>query len=170
MITIQKVGIADAGALLAYSKKTFYHFFAPVNKPANMDAYAATAFSAQSMANQINNPGSAFYLALLDGDIAGYLKLNQNDAQTEFKDKNALEIERIYVSGEHHGKNIGKQLLTFAVDMAVNNGFAYVWLGVWEHNHKARGFYEDNGFEVFGSHDFLLGDEVQVDLLMRKML
>jgi hypothetical protein len=170
MITIKKVEITDCDTLLTYSKKTFYDFFAHLNEPANVDAYFAVAFTQQNMLNQLNNPDSEFYFALYENDIIGYVKLNFNDAQTEFRDKMLLEIERIYVSAEHHGKHIGKQLLDFAVDIARNKQFDYVWLGVWEHNHKAIGFYEHHGFEVFGSHEFLLGDDRQTDVLMRKNL
>jgi ribosomal protein S18 acetylase RimI-like enzyme len=170
MVTIRKVGIAETDILLAYSKKTFYEFFAHLNDPANMEAYSSVAFTSQNMLDQLANPDSEFYFAFHDDDIAGYIKLNFNDAQTEYKDKNALEIERIYVSGEHHGKRIGKQLLDFAIDTARNKRFDYVWLGVWEHNYKAIGFYEHNRFELCGSHEFLLGDDKQTDLLMKKNL
>jgi hypothetical protein len=169
-ITIKKAGIADAEVLLAYSKKTFYDFFAHLNEPVNMEAYSVVAFTLQNMLEQINNPDSEFYFAMYEYDIAGYLKLNFNCAQTEFRDKNALEVERIYVSGEHHGKRIGKQLLDFATNIARSKQFEYVWLGVWEHNTKAIGFYEHNGFKVCGSHEFLLGDDKQTDLLMKKVL
>jgi ribosomal protein S18 acetylase RimI-like enzyme len=128
------------------------------------------AFTLQNIQEQLNNPGSDFYFVMLNGEVAGYLKLNTGDAQTDFRDKNALEIERIYVSGEHHGKKIGKQLLDFALAIAQNKQLEYVWLGVWEHNYNARGFYEHNGFEVFSSHEFILGDDRQTDLLMRKQL
>jgi hypothetical protein len=135
-----------------------------------MEAYSAIAFNPRYMLDQLNNPDSEFYFAMIGDEIAGYIKINFNDAQTDVKDKNALEVERIYVSGDHHGKKIGKQLLDFAIDIARNKRFAYVWLGVWEHNNKALGFYEHNGFEVFGSHEFLLGSDRQTDLLMKKEL
>ncbi|HEY4327755.1 MAG TPA: GNAT family N-acetyltransferase [Mucilaginibacter sp.] len=169
MITIRKVRIADAEILLSYSKQTFYEFFAHLNDPANMEAYSAVAFTQQNMLDQLKNPDSQFYFAMIDDQIAGYIKINFNDAQTDVKDRNAMEVERIYVSGEHHGKKIGKQLLDFAIDIARNKNFDYVWLGVWEHNHKALGFYEHSGFEVFGSHEFLLGSDRQTDLLMKKI-
>jgi ribosomal protein S18 acetylase RimI-like enzyme len=44
----------------------------------------------------------------------------------------------------------------------------FVWLGVWEHNKKAIGFYRKNGFEVFDHHVFVLGNDHQTDLLMKK--
>jgi ribosomal protein S18 acetylase RimI-like enzyme len=170
MLTIQKVEITDTDTLLAFSKETFYEFFAKWNDLANMDAYSKISFTSQKIQAELSNPDSEFYFAMLDGQVVGYIKLNFNEAQTEFMHKNALEIERIYVSGKHHGKYIGKQLLDFATDIARNKQFSSVWLGVWEHNTNAIGFYEHYGFETFSSHEFMLGDDRQTDLLMRKIL
>lgn len=170
MVTIKKVELAEAGILLDFSKKTFFDFFAHLNDPANIEAYASVAFTPQKIQAELSNPNSEFYFAMLHGQVVGYLKLNFADAQTEFRDEKALEVERIYVAGEQHGNHIGRQLLNFAVDTAINNQFEYIWLGVWEHNHKAIGFYQHHGFEIFSSHEFLLGDDRQIDLLMRKML
>jgi len=168
MITIQKVEINQLDALLKFSKKTFYDFFAHLNEPANMEAYSVVAFAPEHMRQQLANPDSHFYFAMIGDEIAGYLKINFNDAQTEYRDKNALEVERIYVSAEHHNKQIGKQLLNFAMGIAKERHFGYIWLGVWEHNEKAIGFYKHNGFEFCGSHQFLLGNDRQTDLLMKK--
>jgi len=170
MITIQRIQISEADKLLTFSKKTFYEFFDHLNEPANMEAYSSVAFTQQRILDELSNPNSEFYFAMLDNEVVGYLKLNFNDAQTEFRDANAIEVERIYVSGEHHGKRIGKQLMDFALDIARNKQFEYVWLGVWEHNDKALGFYQRYGFEVCGSHEFMLGDDLQTDLLMKMPL
>ncbi len=169
-LQIQKAGISQAETLLAFSKQTFYDFFAHLNEPANMEAYSATAFTLQSMQEQINNPDSEFYLAMEDATLIGYVKLNFKSAQTEFQDNNSLEVERIYVAKGHHGKHIGHQLMDLAMGIAREKNLQYVWLGVWEHNQKAIGFYEQNGFKLFGSHEFVLGDDVQTDLLMKKEL
>ena len=170
MITIKKVKLSDADKLLVLSKKTFFDFFSHLNDPANMDAYSVVAFTPQQMQAELANPESHFYFAMLNEEIAGYLKLNFGDAQAEFRDENAMEIARIYVLGEHHGKHIGTQLLNFAIAIAANANLEYVWLGVWEQNNNAIGFYKHNGFEVFSSHEFLLGDDKQNDLLMKKLI
>ena len=170
MITIEKVAINELDTLLAFSKKTFYDFFAHLNDPVNIEAYSVEAFAPENMRRQLVNPESEFYFAMIGDEIAGYIKLNFNDAQNEYKEKNALEVERIYVSAKHHGKQIGKQLINFAIEIAKEKHFSYVWLGVWEHNEKAIGFYKHFGFEFCGSHVFLLGDEQQTDLLMKKKI
>ena len=167
-ISLKKVTAADVDTLLALSRKTFFDFFGPLNKPEDMEAYAAVAFTPDKLLTEIKNPGSQFYFAMLNNEVTGYLKLNFGPAQTDFGDSNALEIERIYVSEGHKGKKIGQFLLNYSIQTARENNLQYIWLGVWEHNQNAIGFYQHHGFTVFGSHDFLLGSDLQTDLLMKK--
>ncbi|WPU90992.1 GNAT family N-acetyltransferase [Mucilaginibacter sabulilitoris] len=169
-IVLQRATLAYADTLLTFSRKTFFDFFAHLNDPANMEAYASTAFTTQKVKDELSNPDSHFYFAVLDGEITGYIKINFNAAQTELQDSQSLEVERIYVLAEHHGKKIGHQLLNFALQTARDMGLQYVWLGVWEHNQKAIDFYRKHGFDIFGSHPFMLGSEQQTDLLMKKEL
>ena len=168
MVTIKKVETFELDTLLQYSKKTFYEFFAHLNDPHHFEAYVAVAFAPEKMLSELTDPNSEFYFALIQDNIAGYIKLNSKDAQNEFKSENGLEVERIYVSGEYHGKHIGRQLLNFAIERAIEMQKDFIWLGVWEHNQKAIGFYRAHGFELCGSHDFILGEDRQTDLLMRK--
>ena len=169
-VTIQKLTSADADLLLTLSKKTFFDFFAHLNKPEDMEAYASVAFTPQKIQAELSNPNSHFFFAMLNGEITGYLKLNYGPAQTEFHDQNAVEIERIYVLAEHHGKKIGHQFIDFTLKEAAGKNLQYVWLGVWEHNHNAIGFYQHHGFTVFANHPFMLGSDLQNDLLMKKHL
>jgi ribosomal protein S18 acetylase RimI-like enzyme len=139
-VTIQKLILADADALLSLSKETFFDFFAHLNKPEDMEAYASVAFTPQKIKAELSNPNSGFFFAILDNEIAGYLKLNYGVAQTEFQDIDAVEIERIYVLAKHQGKKIGHQFIDFTLKEAAGKNLQYVWLGVWEHNQKAQAF------------------------------
>ena len=170
MVTIRKVETKELDALVQFSRQTFYEFFAHLNDPLHFEAYTAVHFAPEKMLGELTNPDSAFYFALVGDEIAGYIKLNENDAQIEFKEDKGLELERIYVSGQHHGKNIGKLLLQFAIQTAIDKQKDFIWLGVWEHNLNAIGFYRHHGFDVCGSHDFILGDDRQTDLLMKRCL
>jgi ribosomal protein S18 acetylase RimI-like enzyme len=100
----------------------------------------------------------------------GYLKINIGDAQTEKKDLNAFEIERIYVDSAFLGKKIGQLLFQKAIDLAKQKKVAYVWLGVWEENHRALAFYNKNGFIPFDKHIFKLGNDEQTDIMMKLIL
>jgi diamine N-acetyltransferase len=169
-IAIQLVRPSDSEELLVLSRKTFYDAFEHVNNPDDFKAYTAVAFRPENILSQINNPNSAFYFALIDDEKVGYIKINYSSAQTEFKDEHAVEVERIYVLASQQGKQIGKQMIDFAITKAIADKLNYIWLGVWEHNHSAIRFYEREGFKQFSTHEFWAGNDKQIDLLMKKEL
>lgn len=86
------------------------------------------------------------------------------------KDDKALEIERIYVLSEYHGKRIGQLLYEKAMQIAKQSNADYIWLGVWEENPRAISFYKKNGFVEFDKHIFKLGDDEQTDIMMKLQL
>ena len=170
MIAIKKVQASDLDTLINLSRKTFYDAFFHLNDPADVNAYASAAFSSERMLSEVSNPDSAFYFAVINNEAIGYIKLNYAPAQTEFKDDKAVEVERIYVLAGNQGQQIGRHLLDFAIQQAINAKLEYIWLGVWDKNNHAIRFYQRAGFEVIGSHNFMLGNDRQVDLLMKKTL
>lgn len=170
MVVIRKVAPDDLKALLIFSKRTFFDAFYHLNKPEDMEAYATRFFTTAQLGQELSSPFSAFYFAQINNEIVGYIKLNYGKAQTDLQDSKTLEIERIYVSKFHQGKQVGRQLLSFAIQTAASKQLPYVWLGVWEHNKRAIKFYKQHGFELFSCHDFMLGNDLQRDVLMRKFL
>ena len=169
MATVELVQL-DASAineLLAISIQTFVETFAPVNTAESMAQYVTEKLTKEKLLAELNCVDSAFYFVKVDSEIAGYLKLNFNEAQSELKEAQGLEIERIYVLQAFQGQKLGLFLIDQAIELAKSQGKAYVWLGVWEHNEKAIQFYQKRGFVQFGSHEFMLGDELQLDLMMK---
>jgi ribosomal protein S18 acetylase RimI-like enzyme len=165
-IRIRKASIADLEIIQEISTKTFVETFAAANTPESLENYIQENFNAAQVASEINNPESIFYLATLETNTLGYLKLNFGKAQTEIHSLEAMEIQRIYVLKEFHGKKIGQLFLNHAVKIGQQSGVDSIWLGVWEENHKAIEFYNKNDFIEFDKHTFTLGGDVQTDLLM----
>lgn len=167
MITIRKINSTEVEKLQQISRQTFYETFAENNSAENMNKYLEDNLSIDRLASELSDPSSSFYFAEKDNEVIGYLKLNTADAQTELVNKNALEIERIYVIKNFQGLKIGQLLFDHAIKVAREINAEYVWLGVWEHNTKAINFYKKNGFEEFDRHKFILGDDEQTDVMMK---
>ncbi|RZJ33041.1 MAG: GNAT family N-acetyltransferase, partial [Flavobacterium sp.] len=123
--------------------------------------------SREKLAAELADGNSKFYFAMLNDSVIGYLKLNFGSSQTELKDDNAVEIERIYVLREFLGKEVGKLLYDKAIEEAEKADADYVWLGVWEKNSRAIRFYQKNGFVEFDKHIFRLGSDEQTDIMMK---
>lgn len=169
-IKISEATIHDLELLQQIGRQTFAETFAASNTMENMAAYLENAFAFEKLTTELNNPNTEFYFAKLDEHAIGYLKLNFGQSQTELKDINALEIERIYVLKEFQGKNIGQLLYEKAKQVATQKNANYIWLGVWEENKKAISFYQKNGFNAFDKHIFKLGNDEQTDIMMKLQL
>jgi len=166
-IIISRVGVNDVEQLQAISRSTFVQTFDEYNDAEDMKAYLDSSFAIDKLTTEITNPNSEFYFAIDNEIIIGYLKINTGSAQTENKDANAFEIERIYVDQNYLGKKIGQLLFEKAIDLAKVKKASYVWLGVWEENHRALAFYKKNGFIPFDKHIFRLGNDEQTDIMMK---
>ena len=167
-IIINRAGIDDAIVLQDLAELTFRETYANLNTPENLRQYIEDNFTADKLKKELNNPESYFFIAF-EGSVAiGYIKLNTGGSQTEKQAQNYIELERIYVPHSHQGKKIGQLLYKKAMEVAQLQDKEFIWLGVWEKNLKAIGFYEKNGFVPFDKHIFKLGNDEQTDIMMRK--
>jgi len=162
--------MSDLYCLQELASQAFKETFSEGNSVKEMNIYLNERFSIRRLFEELSNPLSQFYFVTEHGRRLGYLKVNRGAAQTETMGDEALELERIYVLKAYFGKGYGQLLLDKAIDLAKQYEAQYLWLGVWEHNHRAVSFYKRNGFEVFGDHIFQFGNEAQTDLLMRKFV
>lgn len=164
---IRKVTLNDIEQLQQIGRQTFSETFSSSNTEENMTTYLEEGFSNEKLIEELNNESSEFYFALSENELVGYLKINFGQSQTELQDDTALEIERIYVLKEFHGKKVGQVLYEKAIEIAKQKNAHYVWLGVWEENPRAISFYKKNGFVEFDKHIFKLGDDEQIDIMMK---
>lgn len=169
-VEIKKCDTNDLETLCELSRSTYRDTFAHLNTPENMDAYLSDSFAPEKIAEELSNPASCFYFLFADGELAGYLKINESPAQSDINDPLSLELERIYVKSGFQGGGLGRILLEKAQAEALSRDKRYLWLGVWEKNDKALVFYRKNGFYPIGTHAFVMGDDCQTDFIMRKDL
>lgn len=169
-MNIRKVTLDDIEQLQQIGRQTFSETFSSSNAEENMATYLAEGFSDEKLMEELNNKSSEFYFALSENEVIGYLKINFGQSQTELQDNTALEIERIYVIKEFHGKKVGQILYDKAIEIAKQKNADYVWLGVWEENPRAISYYKKNGFVEFDRHIFKLGGDEQTDIMMKLKL
>ena len=166
MPMIEMAQSTDVNTIRDLSIATFAETFASLNTEEDMEQYNERHFSTDELQREIDNPDSTFVVAKVDGVPAGYMKVNVGDAQTEEMLGNRMEVQRLYILRQYKRNGLGTRFMHTAFDMARVQGKSVIWLGVWEHNDAAIAFYKRMGFVQFGSHDFVLGEDRQTDLLM----
>lgn len=173
---IEKCTFDQVHLLQKLAIKTYQETFAESNSDDLLQQYYKKSLNIAKLSAQLENTNSEFYFiysaprAEPEAKLAGFLKLNIDDAQTDLLDPDALEVEKIYILKEFLSQGLGKQMISFAINRAQQHNKKYLWLGVWENNFSALNFYKKMGFEQFGEHGFDMAGDIQTDLLLRKDL
>ncbi|MEE1202468.1 GNAT family N-acetyltransferase, partial [Bifidobacterium sp.] len=134
MPMIEMAQSTDVRTIRDLSIATFAETFASQNTEEDMEEYNERHFSTDVLQREIDNPDSTFLVAKVDGEPAGYMKVNVGAAQTEELLGNRMEIQRLYILDRYKSNGLGTRFMRSAFDMARAQGKSIIWLGVWEHN------------------------------------
>lgn len=169
-LIIRRAKVDDARLLAELGARTFSETFADDNSDSDMADYLRSAFSEAQQATELADPLCTFHIAETNGVAVGYALLRSGSAPDAVTNDKPIELVRLYVSREHLGRGIGARLMQVCIRQASQLGYHSLWLGVWEHNHRAQAFYRSWNFHEVGTHIFQLGGDAQTDLLMERSL
>jgi ribosomal protein S18 acetylase RimI-like enzyme len=172
-ISIAKANLATATKLAALGRQTFIETFAASNTPADMATFLVQVYGSDIQLEELQQARYTFLLAEMQGQLVGYAKL-WRDSDLGLAAGEApsgrLEIKQLYVAEAWIGTGLGAALMRRVLELAQAENCTAVVLGVWEHNERARAFYQRFGFREIGEVSFVLGKDVQRDLVLRKGL
>lgn len=169
-LNLRSASYEDAETLANLSYRTFDETFAHLNSGVNMREYLNKNCTSDVLAKELRDPASYFLIASIDDEAVGFAKLRRSEIPNDLRNKNPIEIQRLYVLKKAIGKKVGKFLIERCFEIGRSKQCDTIWLGVWERNERAIAFYKKFGFEIFGSQIFELGRDRQNDLLMKKTL
>jgi diamine N-acetyltransferase len=172
---IRVVQLADYQVITELSYQTYAESYRnhPANTPEDeiqLNLHLEQHFTPSVIAKELQNPNNTFWLVEEAEQAIAYAKIIRHSIPEKIKTKNALHLDKIYVLKAHHGKGIGKKLLTEIEQLAHNEQYDWLWLTVWEANKPAVDFYLKAGFETFGTTIFVMGNRAYQDPLMLKKL
>ncbi len=170
MINVRLATDQDAGLIADMSRQTFYDTFASYNTVEDMNKFLNEQFTREALIKEVSAKDNIFLLAYDQQKPVGYARLRENNNPPSLESTNAIELARIYAASNSIGKGVGKVLMEKCIGLAETGKKDFIWLGVWEKNQRAIDFYIKWGFEKFADHDFVLGNDVQKDWLMKRRI
>lgn len=170
MIKLRKAKIEEVPAVRELAIEVYTDTFAEHNTPENLHAFFKDSYSAEKFNSEFHEPKSALFIALDDLKIVGFLRLRQSNEVDKYLGNNHIELHRLYVHRDYHGSSVAKMFMEEAMKYAREKKHEWIWLGVWEKNFRAQKFYGKWGFEKFSEHIFQMGDDPQIDWLLKKKL
>ena len=169
-ISIRFATEKDGELIADLSRQTFFDTFAPDNTWQNMDKFMNEQFTREKLIDEVQQPWHVFFLAFIDDEAVGYVKMRDGAVPTALFNQRCIEIARIYSVQHAIGRGVGKALMQTCHEIAIEKRKEVLWLGVWEKNQRAIDFYSKWDFKKFGEQKFILGNDVQTDWLMKKNL
>jgi GNAT superfamily N-acetyltransferase len=167
-VAIRPAVMDDASVIADLGVRTFRDGFGPENTEADMTAYLRRSFGPEIQAREIADPASRFLISEVDGSAVGYARLKLGEAPACVTGNRPVEIVRFYADTPWIVKGVGALLMAACLDEARRLGCDVIWLGVWERNPRAITFYSKWGFADVGEKEFMLGDDLQHDVVMAR--
>ena len=167
---IRRGTAADALVLAALARETFLDTFASTNDAGDMAIHLERAYGVAQQAAELIDPAVTTWLVDEDGSTVAYAQVRTGHGPDCVSGPEPIELWRFYVQREWHGRGIAPVLMAGVVADVMAAGAQTLWLGVWQHNHRALAFYRKLGFVAVGEHVFLFGTDPQTDHVMARLL
>ena len=147
---------------LAY--KIWPQTYAEVLSKDQIDYMLEMMYSIKSLQDQIKN-GHRMFIFKTGEQPIGFLTLEHNkDGEGKTK------VQKIYLLPEFQGSGLGRMMMDFAAEKALEFGDKSLTLNVNRYN-KALGFYEHYGYKITSQGDFDIGHGyLMEDYIMEKQL
>lgn len=169
-ITIRTATRLDAAALATFGRRTFTDTFGAANTAADLALFLDATYGEALQQRELDDPLQACFIVEADCTLQAFALLRRGTPSPIVADDSAVEIRRFYVDRAAHGAGIAQRLMAHCIDHARLHGANSVFLGVWEHNARAIRFYAAQGFSTAGVQPFMLGNDLQQDLVLVRRL
>jgi ribosomal protein S18 acetylase RimI-like enzyme len=169
-VIVRRAQSADAQLLADLGSRTFDETFAESNRPEDLEAFLRATYGLAQQRAELADPRLRYFVGVLEGLPSGFAMLRDGTSDPSVTGSDPIELARIYVVRAASGCGIGSALMESVIAEARSLARRTLWLGVWEHNHRAQEFYQRWGFHAVGQHIFMVGSDPQIDLVMVRSL
>ncbi len=159
---------ADAPLMADLGTRSFVETFGHLYSEENLAAFLLN-HSEENWRTELTDPRYSVRLAEADGEAIGFAKVGPTSLAFAVEGP-AAELRQFYVLGPWQGAGIAQLLLDWVIEESRRRGAGEVYLSVFVDNVRAQRFYARYGFEEVGRHNFMVGTQADVDVIMRLKL
>ena len=168
---LRPAGTADIPALSRLGIVSFVAKFGHLYRPEDLARFLEESRSSRAVAAELADPQRLYRLAERDGGLTGYAKLALTRGFPDHaRGARTIELKQLYTDPAHTGEGIGAALLEWALAEARARGFDEMQLSVWSGNFGAQRFYARYGFIKVADVTFRVGEQVDEEFLLSRML
>ena len=159
-MVIIEANVSHAAAIATIGKKTFRKTFADTFKSRlELYEYLEYTYDPVKLAKSLRKQNNQYFLAMHNDQPVGFAKVKLISLNDHIEPLAQMELQKLYVLPEYHGKGAGTALLNEVKRLAYDNHVDYLWLDTPVTNENGIQFYEGNGFGRMGRYFFTIGTQ-----------
>jgi len=162
---------ADAAAVCNLFHSSFTATFGHLYPPEELAGFLAEC-SEQRFAEELSSPDFAVMLGEPDEGsrrLLGYCTLGPQDLGID-NDRRWWVLRQLYLEEDAKGIGLAQALMDWALGESRARSMEDLYLTVWVENHRARRFYDRQGFIEVGTYAFKVGNSIDDDRILKLTL
>ena len=154
--------------MASLGRDTFVETFGTLYKKKDLNHFLLEVYSAEVIAEELADPKLTHRVIEANGQLIGFIKVGPVHVPIKSPSPNAAEIWQIYVRQSHLGQGIGDQLMGWAMDHFETIQASEIYVSVFSENPRAIRFYQKYGFHKIDEYGFPVGDQIDLEWIMKK--
>lgn len=152
MISLYRASVTDAEMISTLAKEIYKEHYLHLWHGDGAAWYMNTnAYALDKIENELIDKNSEYIIAIENGRNVGYLKMVFTAVLSADDNRNAMEVERIYLHKASMGKGLGRKLMEFALEKARALKKEIIFLKTMDTSTEAIAFYKKVGYTICGS-------------------
>ena len=147
---------SDIEEVVILAKEIWFEHYTPIIGRAQVIYMTDLFQSFEAISRHINKEDYSYYFIINENNkIIGYFAVVQQE--------NNLFLSKLYIKEVQRGKGVGKSVIDFISNIAINKNLNKITLTVNKYNKNSIKFYKRNGFITVSSIIFDLGNGYFMD-------
>jgi diamine N-acetyltransferase len=167
-VTIRRIGLGEVAAWAELAREVFAATYGTAIEAGALARYLSKAFSEATLTAELAKPEAQVWGAWVGERLVGFSQVLRSETPECVRDKEALEVARLYVAKAYQGTGVAGQLMAETIEAAPQQRKGSLWLYVWERNERAVKFYRKWGFEQVGEADLSFEGMRFHDLILQR--
>ena len=152
-VSLQNITTADSTKLYHLMEEVYPLAYSHFWKDKG-DWYINAQYSNEHILKEISEENTEYYFILFKDEIVGNFRIIWDEKLEDLSEEKQVKLHRIYLHKKMQGNGIGKKLVSWLSEKAIQKGYTIIWLDAMDEQPQAFQFYKKLGF-VYHSHTFL---------------
>ena len=170
-LVLRPATLADAGPLAALGRESFVAKFGALYREADLSTFLAQTYATDVVSSEVINPRRRVQLAYRGDRLVGYCKIGLDCGYPNHaRGRSVMELKQLYTAPDAVGGGIGAALMDWAMAEFTGQHADEVQLSVYSENVGAQRFYARYGFVKVADISFRVGEHVDAEFLLARLL